>query len=331
MIRLTDIEGFLHVGIIYFNENYDDKRDILHFLLNNRFGNRVQAISMVATAFDRLIYNDFNTFFIDVSSFKTFNSFKKNRKIILEKTLKKPIIYFASKETSFDIGKELDDEQYIVAFNKHRTRNFEPTLLVDLYHSLQFAAKMINIKKLNETKNKLDVITSAITRKEEATALSAIQTLITEIETESKNKEIEAKTQPKKDLNIPGFGTESNNLVTKLLKRINNSITQSLIAFWIIPGLGVALLVFSCIMGFVNKEWINAVLGSFGLTGIVASLITNPLRSIDSKSAKIMSINLAYITYLEILYSYTENANGTYQDEKEKRLISQLDRMRCYG
>jgi len=325
MIRLSDIDEFLQVGVIFFKENYNDNKNMLHYLLNNNFGNRVQAISMVATAFDKLPYNDFNTFFIDISSFKTIESFKSNQKIIIENTKNKPIIYFSSKDCLFSIDENMIGNNYLVAYNKHRVRNFEPTLLMELYHALQFASKMVKVNKLNETKKKLDGVSSAITRKDEATALSVIQTIKSDIEIESKNKELEAKAKPKKDLNIPGFGEESNSLANKLLHRINNSITQSLIAFWIVLGLGVLLVVLSCIMGIINKEWINAVLGSFGIAGIVASLIMNPLKSIDNKAAKIMSINLAYITYLEMLYSYTENANGSNQEEKEKRLISQLE------
>jgi len=126
---------------------------------------------------------------------------------------------------------------------------------------------------------------------------------------------------------IPGIARgKVEQLVSATLEQATRSLhTTSRVNIGILV-FGVLLVTVSFIVAFITRQWEAVAFGGFGIAGIIASLITNPLRSIGISARRLVQVQIGYLSFLSqlaILNVESANHNGL---ERSKRLGEEMAR-----
>lgn len=126
---------------------------------------------------------------------------------------------------------------------------------------------------------------------------------------------LEAKqTAPPDAIIVPGFNAENlQALVKGTIENASSSLDRSARVHKLLLIFGGILVAAAFVVASIKGSWEAVTFGGLGLTGIVASLITNPLKSIASTSRRLVQIQVAYIGFLKVIDT---QASLPIQDEK---------------
>jgi hypothetical protein len=114
---------------------------------------------------------------------------------------------------------------------------------------------------------------------------------------------------------VPGFeGQELQTLVKGTLEKASRSLETTATVNKAILVFGGLLLTGSFIVAVAVRSWEAVSFGGFGIAGIVASLVVNPLKSISLGARRLVQIQVAYLGFLNQLALLNTNCG---QLEKE--------------
>jgi len=101
---------------------------------------------------------------------------------------------------------------------------------------------------------------------------------------------------------IPGFGDDDiQGLVKETLGRAHDALERNSSANKIVLLTGAGIVVASLIVASIKGSWESVAFGGFGIAGVIAALITNPLRSIAFTARRLVQIQVAYLGFLQQL------------------------------
>ncbi|MFL6253804.1 MAG: hypothetical protein ACJ74T_02165 [Pyrinomonadaceae bacterium] len=156
-----------------------------------------------------------------------------------------------------------------------------------------------------------------------------------EIETILAEGEKALETMPKSaeqpQLVIQGFaGDDIKNLVKDTLEKASNALDGTAkVNKWILVC-GALLIIASFIVASVTQRWEAMTFGGFGIAGIIASLITNPLKSIGIGAKRLVILQVAYLNFLKQLSLLDSSTQGEIQIsvlEKSKQLNEAMEKV----
>jgi len=126
---------------------------------------------------------------------------------------------------------------------------------------------------------------------------------------------------------IPSFESSS------FEKLLCGTIEQTSKSFRLSTTVNIAVLVFgavmilgSAIVAAFSERWQLLLFGGFGMAGMVASLITNPLRTIGATARKLVQVQVAYFAFLKQLHMLSQESDGISTPEKSKQLGDEMAR-----
>jgi hypothetical protein len=129
-------------------------------------------------------------------------------------------------------------------------------------------------------------------------------------------------------ITIPGINTQRiEQLVNDTLEDAKHSLHQATHINIGILCLGSLLLLSSFITSLITNRWEPIAFGGFGIAGIIASLITNPLKSIGAGARRIVQVQIAYLSFLSQLAILNQNSSGVALIERSKQMQEVMSRI----
>ena len=122
---------------------------------------------------------------------------------------------------------------------------------------------------------------------------------------------------------IPSFGTNDvQELIKETLKSSSMALEKTAFTNKLVLYFGLSLVAISFVASAVTDNLSIMAFGGFGIAGVVASLITNPLKSIGVGARRIVQIQMAYFSFLNqlSLLNTMEAEEGSSILEKSKQL-----------
>jgi CheY-like chemotaxis protein len=87
---------------------------------------------------------------------------------------------------------------------------------------------------------------------------------------------------------------------------------------------GSLLAIGSFIVASLTQDWQAVAFGGFGMAGVIASLITNPLKSISLSARRLVQLQVAYLSFTSQLSMLNQAGDTTPVLEKSKQLGEQM-------
>lgn len=87
---------------------------------------------------------------------------------------------------------------------------------------------------------------------------------------------------------------------------------------------GSLLAIGSFVVASVTRDWQAVAFGGFGMAGVIASLITNPLKSISLSARRLVQLQVAYLSFTSQLSMLNQEGDSTPAIEKSKQLGDQM-------
>jgi hypothetical protein len=101
---------------------------------------------------------------------------------------------------------------------------------------------------------------------------------------------------------VQGFGDEDvKKLVTETIEKASNALERTARANASVLICGALLIIASFVVASVTQRWEAITFGGFGIAGVIAALITNPLRSIGIGAKRLVILQVAYLNFLKQL------------------------------
>ena len=115
-------------------------------------------------------------------------------------------------------------------------------------------------------------------------------------------------------------------LVLETLQGAARSLSRSSTVHGAVLALGAVILLVSWIYALMTDSWTAVTTGGFGLGGIVAALLTNPMKTIAAEARRLVQIQIAYVGYLSQLQIGAEQTLPTTAGETIERLGKESER-----
>jgi hypothetical protein len=114
---------------------------------------------------------------------------------------------------------------------------------------------------------------------------------------------------------VPGFAdTDVQSLVKNTVDRASSALDRTAFVNTGILLFGAILLLLSFVVASITQRWEAVAFGGFGIAGVIASLITNPLKSIGLGAQRLVQLQVAYLGFLNQIRLL--NRNSPQIDEK---------------
>src|SRR5207244_3774535 len=97
------------------------------------------------------------------------------------------------------------------------------------------------------------------------------------------------------------------------MSEVRSSLLQTSVVSIAVGAVGCALLVASFVASlfFPSQQIANVAFGAFGIAGIVAALITSPLRAVSVRARRLVQLQITYLGFLSQLAIMNENGDST--------------------
>mgnify|MGYP002622704650 CR=1 FL=1 len=120
---------------------------------------------------------------------------------------------------------------------------------------------------------------------------------------------------------VPGISTDQiERLVNETLKDANKSLnTARLVNMLVLLG-GSLLVATSFFIAATTARWEAIAFGGLGMAGIIAALITSPLKAIGTSANQIIQVQIVYFQFLSQLRLLSQDGKKTNVLERSKRL-----------
>ncbi len=126
---------------------------------------------------------------------------------------------------------------------------------------------------------------------------------------------------------VPGVNTEQiETLVNMTLKEATQSLRLTTNVNIGVLIAGSALVLISFIVASITNRWEAVAFGGFGITGIVASLIVNPLKSIGASARRLVQIQVAYLAFVSQLALLNQKSEKVSEFDRSQRLGEEMVR-----
>jgi len=134
---------------------------------------------------------------------------------------------------------------------------------------------------------------------------------------ESQRKEI----SKKRPVNLPGVNTQQlEQIVNNTLKDATHSLKLTMNVNIAVLIFGSSLVIISFFIALITNRWEAVAFGGFGIAGIIASLITDPLKSIGITAQRLVQVQVAYFSFLSQLSILNEESENTSLIERSRQL-----------
>lgn len=212
-----------------------------------------------------------------------------------------PVCLYCTKQ-SFASMVGVDDhwrgrfQHYYKLFKDQTPADYELTLPEILYHMSTYLLSRMAKTELSNLRN--EILHHGVNNK-----LSDIQIRQIEMVTKVAEKALEAREKGHSTkFFLPGISHERiEHLVDGTLEEARKSLlTTSRVNIGILV-FGAGLLLASFIVSIFWHGWEAVTFGGFGIAGIIASLITNPLKSISMGARRLVQVHIAYLAFLSQL------------------------------
>lgn len=182
------------------------------------------------------------------------------------------------------------------------------------YLQAEIALRKISNFRTRITKESTTGLTPEEKREFEETAVAA-------------EKAIESRQVTEKFLNIvPGVNTsQMEQLVSNTLKEAVDSLRLTTKINIGILLVGSLLVLASFVIASITNRWEAVAFGGFGIAGIIASLITNPLKSISASASRLVQVQVAYLQFLSQLGMLNQDSDVISNLERSKRLSDAME------
>ena len=152
-----------------------------------------------------------------------------------------------------------------------------------------------------------------------------IAEIVAMVENALKSREENYRSQP--NLVVPGVNTEQvENLVNTTLREATQSLRLTTNVNIGILIAGSALVFVSFVVASITGRWEAVAFGGFGIAGIVASLIVNPLRSIGASARRLVQIQVAYLSFVSQLALLNRDSEKISEIDRSQRLGEEMAR-----
>jgi DNA-binding NarL/FixJ family response regulator len=126
---------------------------------------------------------------------------------------------------------------------------------------------------------------------------------------------------------VPGMNTEQvEELVNETLKDAKKSLQMTTNVNIGVLVAGSLLVAASFTVATITSQWEAVAFGGFGIAGVIASLIANPLRSIGISARRLVQIQVAYLAFLSQLRLINRDWDETTIIEQSKQLGDEMSR-----
>jgi hypothetical protein len=167
--------------------------------------------------------------------------------------------------------------------------------VTDLRRLTEETAQAFSAEQKREIEETVDVVEKALESKEAASHMEA--------------------------LTIPGVNTaQMEQLVNHTLSEASNSLRITTSVNIGVLATGSLLIMVSFVVASVTNRWEAVAFGGLGMAGIIASLITNPLKSIGASARRLVQIQAAYFGFLAQLVLLNQTSEGVSVIDRSKRL-----------
>jgi len=131
----------------------------------------------------------------------------------------------------------------------------------------------------------------------------------------------EVNAQAKASISVPGVNTgQMERLVNDTLIEASQSLQLTTRVNIGVLATGSLLVLVSFIVASITNRWEAVAFGGFGMAGIIASLITNPLKSIGASARRLVQVQVAYLSFLSQLAILNQDSEDTTVIERSQRL-----------
>ena len=123
---------------------------------------------------------------------------------------------------------------------------------------------------------------------------------------------------------IPGFGNDDiQALIKETLERSSSALRRTATVNTAVLAVGAGLVISSFVVASIVESWEPVVFGGFGIAGIIASLITNPLKAIANEGRNLVQIQVAYqgfLNQLSMLAGLRDHSDAAVVIERSKQI-----------
>lgn len=125
---------------------------------------------------------------------------------------------------------------------------------------------------------------------------------------------------------VPGVSTgQIEQLVNDTLKEARQSLQLTTRVNIGVLVAGSLLVLASFVTASITNRWEAVAFGGFGMAGIIAALITNPLKSISASANRVVQIQVAYFQFLSQLRLLSQDSDKITIIEKSQRLEDAME------
>lgn len=285
----------------------------------------VEKASIFTNAHDAKIHlqNDgFNSIFIDIFSIGTEIGIKFIEHVRLEYPAIPICLYSESNSLTFMPG--VNDywksrfSHYYFLFKDQTIQKLDKSSNETLISFTEYLETALARLKLTNIRTYLSE-TSAISSEEKKEIEEVTQIV-------EKVLERKAERSPSSRNVLPGINSgQIEQLVMETIQEAKHSLQTTTYVNVGVLITGSALVIVSFIVAVVTNRWEAVAFGGFGMAGIVASLVTNPLRSISLSARRLVQVQVAYLSFLSQLSILNRESNET-NIEISKQLGDEMTR-----
>ncbi len=126
---------------------------------------------------------------------------------------------------------------------------------------------------------------------------------------------------------VPGVATEHiEDMVETTLANANHAIQLASRVNVASLVVGTLLIVGGFAVATVTGQWEAVAFGGFGIAGIIASLVTNPRRSISASAGRLVQIQATYLGFISQLGLLNQPTSDATAIERSQRLGDEVSR-----
>lgn len=120
------------------------------------------------------------------------------------------------------------------------------------------------------------------------------------------------------DLDLKSF----QDLIMSTIGQTSKSLAGTKLVNTVVVYVGLAVVVISLLGSVIWHDWQPAVFGAIGMSGVIAAMVTSPLKTIGAESRRLIQIQTAYLGFLSQVRFLSIQGDGDLESmiERSKRL-----------
>ena len=284
----------------------------------------IRVFNNIDSASEALERGDFNCLFIDIFSFGV------NRGISFVEHVRHtyPIISICL----FSQSRNLEQMPGVSKYWKHRFAHYfklSKDLPIDaLEKQLNWVLVLLSndvqtnvaATRVNNLKTLAHRGTERITKGEKQEIVETVEIVKAALEKRDEKQQVS-------NFSIPGVSvSQLEGLALKTINETTESLRLATTVNIAVLAIGSIIVVIAFIAAVITNRWEPVAFGAFGIAGVIASLITNPLQSITFRTRRLVQVQAAYLGLLSQLTLLNNSSEKITLIQKSKRLDDSVER-----